>query len=381
MSQQAFINKDVLRWAVERAGPNREAALGSLSSRIDAWLETDKYPTFIQAQDLAGRLAIPLGYFFLSELPRDELPIPDLRTPTDNGLLDPSLNLLEQLDIVYAKQRWYRNYRIGEGAEPLDFVGSVSLRANPSEVSGSIRVALGLGTARRPETSWSAFLTTLVRAAEGLGILVLRSGVVGMASRKALDPREFQGFAIADDFAPLVFINSADYVAARIFTIAHELAHIWLGESGISLVSEENRANEIEIERYCNTIAAELLVPSDLLDRVWQASMPLDEQTGRLAAYFRVSSIVILRRARELEKITVNQFIDQIELERGRQTPPQRGSGGSGRNNILARNGSLLTNTVIGAAMDGRIGFSDASSVLGVKVQTIKKLAPDLGIL
>ena len=224
-------------------------------------------------------------------------------------------------------------------------------------------------------------MTRLSRRGESAGILVMRSGVVAMNNKRRLNPNEFQGFAIADQMAPLIFINTNDYVTATIFTFAHEMAHIWLGESGITLSDEEGTFADIEVdvERFCNKVAAELLVPGNQFDAAWNAE-PLGRQVDRLAREFRVSSIVILRRALDTERISQNDFFAQLEIERQNQTPRVRGGGGSGINNILARNGQLLVTAAVSGAIDGSVGYAEAADALGVKVQTVKNLADTLGL-
>ena len=180
--------------------------------------------------------------------------------------------------------------------------------------------------------------------------------------------------------APLIFINSNDYITASIFTYAHELAHIWLGESGITLSEEEGDTDGLDVEQFCNQVAAQLLVPEEQFDDAWRPQQPVGAQIDRLVRRFRVSSIVILRRALDTERISQNEFVAQLEIERQNMVPRSKGDGGSGINNILARNGQLLVREAIMGALEGRVGFAEAADAIGVKVQTVKNIADTLGL-
>ena len=373
MAATAYINREVLRWAIDRAAQH-------IDTEAEArWLETDKYPTIRQAQAIARRLSIPFGYLFLSESPDDELPIPDLRTRDDVALAVPSLDLRDQLEWITAKQRWFADFRRREGGDALPFVASANFGQGTAGVAAAIEGVLGLTEIRAQATSWTDYMRRLVRRAEAEEILVMRSGVVAMNNRRRLDANEFQGFAISDPMAPLIFINSNDYVTATIFTFAHELAHIWLGESGITLSDEEGDTEGLDIERFCNQVAAEVLVPKDQFDAAWNPQ-PVGAQIDRLVRKFRVSSIVILRRALDTERISQNEFFTQLAIERQNMAPRARGDGGSGINNILARNGQLLVRAAVTGALEGRVGFAEAADAIGVKVQTVKNLAETTGL-
>ncbi len=374
MAATAYINREVLRWAIQRAANHIDTEVE------EQWLDTEKYPTIRQAQTIAKRLSIPFGFLFLSESPVEELPIPDLRTRDDLALVVPSLNLRDQLEWVTSKQRWFADLRRREGGETLSFVASANFRQTTSEVADAIEDELKLTAIRIQATSWTDYMRLLVRRAETKEILVMRSGVVAMNNRRHLDTNEFQGFAIADSMAPLIFINTNDYITASIFTYAHELAHIWLGESGITLSEEEGDTDGLDVEQFCNQVAAQLLVPEDQFDDAWMPQQPVDAQIDQLVRRFRVSSIVILRRALDTERISQNEFIAQLEIERQNMVPRPKGKGGSGINNILARNGQLLVREAVVGALEGRIGFAEAGDAIGVKVQTVKNLADSLGL-
>jgi Zn-dependent peptidase ImmA (M78 family) len=240
---------------------------------------------------------------------------------------------------------------------------------------------------RADAISWEDFLRKFMRSAEANGILVLRSGVVGSDSRRKLSVDEFRGFAISDEFAPLIFLNARDYRVAQIFTLAHELAHLWIGESGISnpALNDIPRPNDLKIELFCNSVAAQLLVPAKQFLLEWQNSKTIESNVERLVASFRVSSIVILRRAFDLNKITRDQFFHyyNLELDNQRKRKSQsdeKGGGGNFYTTLFARNSRLLTNSVISLAYEGKLLYRDAASLLGVKVQTLDSIAKKLEV-
>lgn len=139
------------------------------------------------------------------------------------------------------------------------------------------------------------------------GILVTRTGMAKGNPHRPLKVEEFRGFALSDPYAPLIFINSRDSQAAQMFTLIHELVHLWLGLSGVSNLTS-TYAPSARIEQFCNAVAAEILVPMEAL-RVQLAQVHQDEDpVRRLGRYFKVSSLVILRRLQDLGEIDTATF-------------------------------------------------------------------------
>lgn len=148
-----------------------------------------------------------------------------------------------------------------QGETPLAVVGSARVGDDVVETAARIRETVGFNLAeRRRMARWEEALRRFIQQVDELGILVMVSGVVGSNTRRRLDPQEFRGFALADDRAPLIFVNGADSKAAQMFTLAHELAHIWIGQSGVSDATAF-AASDHRTENWCNRVAAELLVP------------------------------------------------------------------------------------------------------------------------
>ena len=178
---------------------------------------------------------VPIGTLLLDDPPEESVPIPDFRTVGSGPFPQPSPNLLDTIYLCQERQGWYQDYLRAMGAESLDFVGSLSTISDTRVAAEAMRDKLDITVDGRLKhrTSQEA-LSACIASAEKAGILVMVSGIVGSNSRRKLDPREFRGFALADPVAPLIFVNGVDAKSAQVFTLAHELAHLWLGTSALS---------------------------------------------------------------------------------------------------------------------------------------------------
>lgn len=223
------VRPELLRWARERAGLSPEV-LARRIPQLQAWEQGQAQPTLKQIEKFARATHTPVGFLFLQEPPVERVPIPDFRTIASARIHRPSPDLLDTLYICQQRQEWYRDFARAEGEDRLPFVGSSDLTSDIAETAARMRTALGFDFAeRRQMPTWTEALRRFIEQADLLGVLVMVSGVVGSNNRRKLDPAEFRGFALSDDLAPLVFINGADTKAAQMFTLAHEMAHVWLG--------------------------------------------------------------------------------------------------------------------------------------------------------
>ena len=206
----------------------------------------------------------------------------------------PSPDLLDTIYLCQERQSWYREYARIEGQLELGFVNSATVATPTATVAGEMREKLDFQVAERQDCpTWSDALRLFAQRADQIGILVMVNGVVGSNNQRQLDPSEFRGFALADPLAPVVFINGADTKAAQMFTLAHELAHIWLGSSSLSNIGTRPAANTRREEFWCNAVAAEFLVPlaalraelrrrrADAADDVASRAELQDQQSGR----------------------------------------------------------------------------------------------------
>ena len=230
---RVHVNPELLRWARERAGLGTNALAGRFP-RLDAWERGEIRPTLKQLERFAKATLTPIGYLFLREAPVERVPIPDFRTVADARLDRPSANLLDTIYLCQQRQDWYREFVRSTREVGVDFVGSAQPDDDISQTAARIRRFLRFDIAeRRRLPRWTDALRQFIGQTDAGGVLVMVSGVVGSNSRRSLDPQEFRGFALADPVAPLIFINGKDTKAAQMFTLAHELAHLWLGSSGV----------------------------------------------------------------------------------------------------------------------------------------------------
>ncbi len=382
---EAFITPRMLIWARERlhySSPAEAAEkLGVPDEKLGAWETGRSRPTFRQAEDLAKKLRIPLGYLYLSAPPNERLPLPDLRTVADVPPGQPSPDFLEVLYDALRKQEWYHEQLEAEGVSPLPFVGRFRPTDEPRAIAIDIRNTLGIDQAmRRQSVDWEGFLTTLIRKTENIGVLVLRSGVVGNNTWRPLNYEEFRGFSMSDELAPLVFVNGNDYKTAQIFTLVHELSHIWMGQSGVSNPDYMKRPHEQNnpIDQKCDSIAAEVLTPKSDFELRWNRYITLEQNIQALATYYKVSTFVILRRAYELGFCGQNAFESKYEELRTRITRKHAKQGGDFYRNLLSRNSTVFTTAVVAAFAEGRVLVSEAASLLNLKPLTLKRIGPTL---
>lgn len=359
------VNPEILRWALDRA--TEPESIRHKFPKLDQWLEAKSYPTLNQLEEFAKATLTPFGYFFLSNPPEEKLHIPLFRTLTDKVAPHPSPDLIETVRIMQRRQSWMREYLIEQDFDPLPFVGSMSLADKAEHVSEEMRRVLGLhSTWAQNQPSWTAALRELQRKAEDAGIIVVASSIVGNNPYRKLETEEFRGFVLVDEYAPLVFINTSDGKAAQMFTLAHELAHIWLGSSAAFDLRDLQPAKD-STEQACNRIAAEFLVPADRLMENWPDAQRRDKPLQVLARYFKVSEIVVARRALDLNLITKEAFFDFYNnYKKQERQLPKSHEGGNFYATQTLRLGRRFAKTVIRTVQEGSLLYHEAYKLTGL---------------
>lgn len=376
---RANIKPDLVDWAYKRSGAKFEV-LEKRFPKLPQWIAGEVQPTMLQLESFAKATLTPMGYFFLPQPPQEPLPVPDFRTVRGRSVARPSAALLETIYSMQRRQDWLREYLEEDNEDPLPFVGSITLDTDTVVAAQSIRETLGILDGWADEHStWESALIGLRRSAEAVGIVVVINGVVGNNTRQPLNVKEFRGFVLSDKLAPLIFINGADAKSAQMFTLAHELAHIWIGRDGVFDLPDL-KAGPDKMELFCNRVAAEVLIPASELQKRWHEVASLTDPFRALARRFKVSPVVAARRAFDAQLVSSERFFAFIEEYQAFEQSRPKSSGGDFYKTQETRIGRRFGIAVTRAAKAGRLLYRDAYRLTGLAGKTFDMYAEGLGI-
>lgn len=377
------LKASLLAWARQRAGLKEEDLAHKVGVKLDtvlAWESTGRL-TMTQVEKLAHVTHTPVGYLYLDIPPVEKLPIPDFRTVADEPIRRPSPDLLETVETMQRRQAWMRDYLIDEGHEPLGYVGRYRVDTPVDVIAANMRATLGLpGGWAESVSTWTDALAQLRHHIEEIGVLIVINGVVGNNTHRKLSPGEFRGFALCDTHAPLIFINGSDAKSAQMFTLAHELAHLWLGADGVSDLADF-QPGPAQIERNCNAVAAEFLIPAAELRSCWPQVQTHAEPFKHLARRFKVSPVVAARRALDLglvEREAFFSFYRDYTAEERRSADSREG-GGNFWNTQGVRIGQRFGTAIVRATKEGKLLYRDAYRLTGLNGPTFDSFVEKLG--
>ncbi len=401
MPQREQINPAILVWARESAGLDvkdaaKRLALGESKNESSEQKLLDlergvRLPTRTQLTKIAKTYRRPLLAFYMSAVPKKGFRGEDFRStgtevsPRDNALLD---SLVRD---VKARQEMVRDVLedLDEGL-PKEFVSSSSLAEGAETVMRRISRALHL-PARRSD--WGStpdeFFRKLRAATEALGVFVLLVGDLG-SYHSALGEEVFRGFALADAIAPFIVINEHDARTARSFTLIHELAHIYLGQSGVSGTPESVRENseQGQVEQFCNEVAGLVLLPGSFATQRPPELIRGDQAAAErfvqdTARHWLVSEALVAFRLRRLGWISASLYRDLTSSYAARWTAykastkaaNQLKEGGPGYYTLKQyRLGDSLIDVVRRTLRENRLTHTKAAKVLGVNPSSVEPL-------
>ncbi|MCH7959181.1 MAG: ImmA/IrrE family metallo-endopeptidase [Candidatus Hydrogenedentes bacterium] len=378
------VNPELFSWALARSRKSVED-LEKRFPKLHEWLANTIQPTVKQLRNFASATSTPFGYFFLRAPPEEPLPIPDFRTLADSALRSPSADLLDTLYTMQRRQEWLRETLIEREAEPLGFVDTATLQDEPEAIAQEMRRTCGLDDGWSKDVrTWKEAVLKLRRAIEEIGVMAVINGIVGNNTHRKLDVQEFRGFALSDEYAPLIFVNGADAKSAQMFTLPHELAHVWLGRPGVSGF-EGLMPDGDEVELFCNRVAAEFLIPRRELSEFWREAKRTDTPFETIARRFKVSPIVAARRAMDLKFVSRETFFKfyraytEGEAAEERRRKAKKQSGGDFYNNQNTRVGEYFGTEIVLAAKEGRLLYSDAYKLTNLYGETFARYTRRLG--
>jgi Zn-dependent peptidase ImmA (M78 family) len=366
MNASINVNSNILIWAITRAGFD-VIKFTEKYPRVKKWLEGEKEPTVKQLEDFSRKVYLPFGYLFLDEPPKEKLPIPFFRS-NGNQTEKVSVNIYDTILLLQQRQDWLKEYLIENEFEKLSYVGRFNGNFDVKAIVNDIRKVLKLKENWASSFyTWEEALNFLVETIEDKGIITVFNGVVENSTRRKIPVDECRGFVLVDDLAPFMFINNADYKSAQMFTIVHELAHIWTGNSAGFDFRKLQPAND-PIEKLCDQVAAEFLVP----ERVFNDSWRKNPNTRILARNFKVSEIVV---ALDTGMWTKKEFFKFYENYRNREfvKKEKQSSGGDFYATAKKRLSITFASHVNQAVKTGQLLYRDAYKLTSMKGDTFDK--------
>jgi Zn-dependent peptidase ImmA (M78 family) len=371
------VNPDILRWAMGRAGES-EATLSRKFPKISQWISGSAFPTLKQLEEFAKSTHVPLGSLFLHQPPKESLPVPFFRTVEGDVPRRPSAELLDTIRQMKLRQNWMQEYLQRIDASPLDFVGSHSVEEETQSIVQHMREVLKMDDQwARSAPTWEDALRRLRHRIEDTGVLVVVNSVVGNNTHRELDLSEFRGFVLIDSFAPLIFVNGQDGKAAQMFTLAHEFAHVLFGKGAIFDLPEMMPAQD-ELEIKCNEVAAEFLVPKNRLLSQWDKRAEDSEEIARLARQYKVSQLVVARRALDLGLMTKERYFGfyreyQKSVLGAQERKEDKENGGNFYVTTHLRVGDRFARALITALLEGEVSYTEAYRLTGIFGKTFDK--------
>lgn len=379
------VKPEIINWILQTI--QFENIAGSAIDLLYQWQSGEKTPTFNQVEDMSKKTNIPFGYFFLDKPPTEECPIVEYRTVDSAMIAEPSRNLMDTVDLMTDIQEWMVEYAVENGQEELKYVGSAAGATDVISVAGDIRKKLNI------QVDWYSdrqnakeSLRFLKRKIENLHVLIMMSGIVGNNTRRKLSVDEFRAFTLVNKYAPLIFINSCDSDNGKLFSILHELAHVWVGENSFYNAPIHADLENRQVEKFCNAVAAEILIPTQIFLQKWDSNQDkILDKLEKIAKTFRCSRFVVVRKALDCGKITQKAY-EQIVVEltdRFREwqegQKENKRTGGDYYRNLASKIDRNFVAALARSVSEGKIQYTEAYRLTNTNRKTFERLLKEIG--
>lgn len=356
------INSEVLDWAIKSTDLSSEQIEEKIEKfEITKWKSGEKEPTINQIQNFAKEFHIPFGHLFLQKPPKQESPSLAFRT-VENRPADISRGLQEVIQRMQTRQEWMRDELMDSGGTSLDIIGKFSKEKSTEVISNYISKTLNFSELRKIRNT-DKFYKRLKTSISVQNIMVMQDGTVNGNSHRVLSTDEVRAFVLIDDYAPLIFLNTADAKVAKIFSLLHEYVHILRGSDEV--LSSDRQTNE---ERFINKVVEKVLMPEVKFREKFDFNN-IDES----ANYFHVSIYTVGIRAKHLGMITQNELNEIMKIPHKTPEKKDKEGGGNYYNTALSKVDSIFMNRIINSYNSRRTSTTEAAKLMGISLKSFKK--------
>ena len=375
MRYNVAISDNILKWIISGLNPN-ETKPGIIETLI-SWENNTQTPTYNKVLNISRATGIPLGYFFLKTPPKENLSFINYRTVNSTELKNPSAELKTTMLDMELIQEWLHNKLINDGVTKNSYVGSLKNNNDIDVLATIIRNELNIQKDWyiRIKTSEDSF-KHLRNAISNTGTIVMINGIVRNNTSKSLSINEFRAFALIDEYAPLIFINSNDSINGRIFSLLHEYVHIGLGENSLYNDRCGCSFNVKTTETICIKVAAEILVPQEKFIEQWNKYFKetnFEVIVDKLSKYFKCGTTVIARKALDNNFIS-SEFYQNIAQNAVRNYKKNKSRGGDFYKNLNSKIDSNFLGYLISSVEQGKTLYTEAFRLTNTNKETFKNL-------
>ena len=363
-SDRMAINRDLIRWARERAGYSLEAAEAHFRD-IRAWESRQKAPTYVQLEQVADRFGVPVSVLFFPEPPGVPEPSRSFRTlpEVEFAALPPRMHLLVRKAQAF-------QISLAELTEDRSPAERPILRAFHAKEPHPDQARAMLGVSLEDQRGWSDTATAFKEWRNALydaGVFVFKD-----AFREA----DYCGFSIYDAELPVIYVNSSRSATRQIFTLFHELGHLLHETSGLDPVPadvlDRLPGSSRSVETQCNRFAADLLLPRSALDDLMAGDEPTETAAAQIANDLKLSPEMVYRHFLDRGWITHEAYQDS--RERWNVAPAKSGAGGDSNRTLVTYLGTQYLEMAFAQYYRNRLDQNGLAEVLGVKPARIPKL-------
>ena len=374
---EVTIQPAVLDWIMQQSSAD-EAVFPDIVDTLQAWRTGTAKPTFHKVEEISKKTRIPFGYFFMARPPVETNPLAEYRTIGSSAAPPASRNLLDTIDAMLDVQGWMADFYKENGYSKLPFVGRFEGNRDKKTLIRDILEVLTLSPQWYQEVKDIPSAFKLLREkTESVGILVMMSGTVRGNTHRKLMLSEFRAFTLINGHAPLIFINAADAWAGRLFSLMHEIVHIWIGRGSLFNELPSHQKAISSDEQFCNAIAAEVLVPEKDFEERWKTTVGrLMDKVEALAKYFKCSRFVVARRALDHHYMTHEEYaeLSQAFQKKWDENDKKSKGGGNYYKTLQSRFDRNFIRALASSVWSGTTQYTDAYRLTDVWGKSFEKL-------